>query len=99
MSRKIIRSLGLLIACGIAIIGAGCGKKSKTPAKEGYKLLWADEFDGDSSSGGYYSEFPEDDFKSDWETDSDWGGSNDDSWDSSYDSYDFDSGSDWDSDW
>ena len=46
MSRKIIRSLGLLIACGIAIIGAGCGKKSKTPAKEGYKLLWADEFDG-----------------------------------------------------
>ena len=52
-----------------------------------------------------YTEFPTDrysddwDTSNDWDTDDDWSGSNDDSWDSSYDSYDFDSGSDWDSDW
>ena len=53
----------------------------------------------DIDSNDSFAEFPEDDFKGDWESDSDWGGSNDDSWDSSYDSYDFDSGSDWESDW
>lgn len=50
MRRKIMRSLGLLLTCGIALVGlAGCkGNKYKnTPKKEGYKILWADEFDGE----------------------------------------------------
>jgi beta-glucanase (GH16 family) len=49
MRRKFMRSLGLLLTCGIAIVGmAGCGKSTKTPTKEGYNILWADEFDGSS---------------------------------------------------
>ena len=47
MKRKLTRTLGLLLTCGIALVGfAGCGKKSSTPKKEGYKVLWADEFEG-----------------------------------------------------
>ena len=49
MRRKIMRTLGLILTCGIAAVGlSACGKKSsskvQTPEKEGYNILWADEF-------------------------------------------------------
>ena len=44
-------------------------------------------------------EFPREEFSGDWATNDDWSGDNDNSWDDSYDSYDYDSGGDWDSDW
>ena len=59
-----------------------------------------DSFLGRSYDEDYdVEEFPRDDFSQDWDTDDDWSGDNDNSWDDSYDSYDYDSGGDWDSDW
>jgi hypothetical protein len=56
MKRTIIRSLGLVLTCGVALLGvASCGKKktttaaridANTPQKEGYNILWSDEFSG-----------------------------------------------------
>ena len=46
MKRKLLRSLGVVLSCGIALASlASCGK-TKTPKKEGYNILWADEFNG-----------------------------------------------------
>lgn len=53
MKRKLMRSLGLALTCGVALISlASCGgkttkaAKTETPEKEGYNVLWSDEFDG-----------------------------------------------------
>ena len=50
MKRKFLRSLGLFLTCGVAVTAlASCGKKTKkvvTPEKEGYNILWSDEFNG-----------------------------------------------------
>jgi len=46
MKRKLMRSLGLALTCGLALISlASCGGK-KTPKKDGYNILWSDEFNG-----------------------------------------------------
>ena len=44
MKRKFLRSLGVALTCGVALTAlASCGK-TKTPKKEGYNILWSDEF-------------------------------------------------------
>ena len=43
MKRRFLRALGLVLTCGIALVGlSSCGKG--TPKMKGYNLLWADEF-------------------------------------------------------
>ena len=53
MKRKLLRTLGLVLTCGIALATmSSCGKKKgvradkNTPKKEGYNILWSDEFNG-----------------------------------------------------
>ncbi len=58
-----------------------------------------DDYLGRSNNDADTEDFPLSDFSGDWDTNDDWNGGNDNSWDDSYDSYDFDSGGDWDSDW
>lgn len=48
MKQRFLRAMGLVLTCGIAAFAlAGCKKKTKkvvTPEKEGYNILWSDEF-------------------------------------------------------
>ena len=48
MKRGLLRTLGFIMTCGIAAIAlTSCGKKkTETPKKDGYNILWSDEFDG-----------------------------------------------------
>lgn len=63
MNKKLLRGFGLVMTCGIALtLLASCGKKKTTttkaittapkidpatPAKDGYNILWSDEFNGE----------------------------------------------------
>ena len=48
MKKRFLRRIALAITLGLTLTGlAGCGNSYKnTPKKDGYKILWADEFEG-----------------------------------------------------
>ena len=46
MKKRLLRRITMALTCGLTLFTlASCGK-SNTPSKEGYKILWADEFEG-----------------------------------------------------